>query len=98
MTVNKLRFLADQGDVGMREDGLYTCTELGHYLRHAFTSLSESGRVDVSLGGDTAHVETCAAHLGALEDDYLETLLCGIFSGAVPTGARTDDNQIYFRH
>ena len=78
----------------MREDSLYAGAELGHNGSHALAGLGKSGRVNVGLGGDAAHVETRASNLSALEDNNLEALLGGIFSGAVPTRARTDDNQI----
>jgi hypothetical protein len=46
----------------------------------------------IGLGGDTPHIETGAAHLSALEDNDLKALFGGIFSGAVATRPRADDN------
>ena len=85
MTVNKRGLLADEGDVGVGENALDTCTELGHHLGHALTSFSESGRVDVGLRGDTADIETGASDVLALEDRDLQTLFRSIFSSAVAT-------------
>lgn len=84
----------DEGDIGMGKDGLDPLTELGDDLRHATAGLVEGGGVDIGLGGDAAHIEACAAHLASLEDRDLQTLSGGIFSGAVATRPRTDDNQI----
>ena len=55
--------------------------------------------MDIGLGGNATHVETGATSLGALEDDDLQALLGGLFSGAVPTRARADDDEIsLYRH
>ena len=91
-------FLAHQRDVGVRQDALYTRTELGHHSGHTFTGLSERSRVDEGLRGDTAHIETSTSHLCALEDDDLQTLLGCVFSGAVTSRSSTDDNQISCCH
>jgi hypothetical protein len=82
----------------MREDALYTCTELGNDLRHTLTGLSKSGAMNIGLSRYTPHIETSSTNIRTLEDYHLQTLFGGIFSGAVPTRARTDDNQINLRH
>ena len=52
--------------------------------------------MDIGLRGDTADVETGASDIGVLEDDDLQALLGGIFSGAVTAWPRADDDQICF--
>ena len=89
---------ADEGDVGMREDGFDTGTELGTDNGHTFAGLSKGGAVDIGLRWDAAYIETGAAHVVTLEDDDLQALLGGIFSGAVTSRPRTNNDQIRFRH
>ena len=80
----------------MREDRLDTSTELGNDLSHALTGLSEDIGMDIGLRGDAADIETGASDIGTLEDRDFQALLGGIFSSAVTTRARTDNNQIRF--
>ena len=55
--------------------------------------------MDIGLRGDTADIEAGASDIGVLEDDDLQALLGGIFSGAVTSWPRADDDQIcFFRH
>ena len=82
----------------MREDTLYPTTQLGHDLCHAFASLSKGGSMDVGLRRDTAYIEAGSSDLSALEDCNLQALFGSIFSGAVTTRPRTDDNQICGNH
>ena len=82
----------------MREDALDTCTELGNDNGHTFAGLSEGGAVDIGLRGDAAHIETSTTHVVALEDDDLQALLGGIFSGAVTAWPRADDDEISCCH
>jgi len=52
----------------------------------------------VGLRRDAAHVETRASHMLSFEDYYLQTILRGIFSGAVATRASTNDYNITANH
>ena len=88
----------DKRDVGMREDTFDTLTELGDDLCHPLTGFLEGSGMDIGLRRDTAHIQTRAAHVARLKDNHLQTLLSGIFSGAVATRPRTDDNQIRLIH
>jgi hypothetical protein len=54
--------------------------------------------MDVGLGGYAAHVETGATNVSFLENNDLQALLGGIFSGAITAWACADNNQINFRH
>jgi hypothetical protein len=92
--IHERGLFADEGDVGMREDALNACTELGNNLRHTLASLIECGAMDVSLRRNTPYVQTRTAYVVALEDRNLQALLGSIFSGAVTPRARTDDNEI----
>ena len=92
LMILKPGLFADEGNIRVREDGFDTSTELGHDSGHTFASLSEGGAVDIGLRGDAAHIEAGAAHVVALEDDNLQTLLGGIFSGAVTPRPRADDD------
>ena len=86
--------LAQQRDVGMREDGLYTLAQLSNNSRHALASLSKGGAMHIGLGGYAPHIEAGAAHVCTFEDGDLQPLFGGIFSGAIASWPRTDDNQI----
>ena len=76
----------------MREDAFNTLTKLTNNCSHAFSGLSKSGAMHVGLGGDTTHIQAGTTNLGTFEDNHLQALLSGIFSGAVTTWARADDN------
>ena len=52
----------------------------------------------IGLGGYAPHIEAGAAHVCTFEDNNLQSLLGSIFSGAVTTRSRTDDNQITLFH
>ena len=98
MGIDELRLLANEGDVGVGENALDTCTELRNYLHHTLTGFFEGGAMNVGLGGNATYIKTGASHVVALEDDNLQALLGSIFSGAVPTRARTDDDKISCCH
>ena len=67
---------------------------MGYNLSHTFTSLSKRGTMDVGLGGNAPHVQTCTTNIVGLEDNYLQSLFGGIFSGAVTARSRTDDEKV----
>ena len=92
MGIGKDTFLAHQRDIGVRQNAFYTSTELGHHSGHAFASLSKRSRVDEGLRGDTAHIETSASYLCTLEYDDLQAVSGSVFSGAVTSRSRADDN------
>ena len=98
MGIGKRSLFTNQRDVGMREDGLDAIPQLKHYLSHTFTSLSKSGCMDIGLRGYTADIKTGTAHLASLKDYDFQALLGGIFSGAVSSRSRADDNQISCCH
>ena len=81
----------EQRDVGMGKDGLYPTPQLGDDLLLTLESLAEGGAVNVGLGGYAATVEAGAADLVLLDNNYLQALTGGIFSGAVASGPRADD-------
>ena len=85
---------ADKGDVGVREDGLYTGTQLGHDLLHTLAGLGKGLGMDVGLGGYAAHVEAGAAHIAALEDHNLQSMLGSILGSAVAAGTCSYNNYI----
>ena len=98
MRINKHTFLAHQCDIRMSEDTLDTCAELWHDSCHTFTSLREGGAMYIGLCGDTTHIQACTANIVAFEDNYLQTLFGGIFSGAVTSRPRADDDEIRCCH
>ena len=91
-------FLTDEGDVGMREDTLDTSTELGDYLGHTLSSLSERCTMNISLCGDAADIQASTSDIGTLEDDHLQTLLGSIFRSTVAARSGTNDNEISCCH
>ena len=94
MGINESSSAPNQRDVRMREDALYPTTQLGNNGSHSFASLIESSGVNIGLGGNAAHIQTRTSHLSILEDGHLQALLGSIFSGAVTTRARADDEKI----
>ena len=98
MSIDKDTLLTNKCDIRMREDSFYSTPQLRHHLRHPFTSLSKGSRVYIGLRWDATYIQTSTADLSSLEDNDLQPLLGGIFSGAVTTRARADDNQISFFH
>ena len=54
--------------------------------------------MDIGLRGDAAYIQTGASHLRAFEDHDLQALFGGIFSGAVATRSRADNNEISCCH
>ena len=51
-----------------------------------------------AFGGDTAHVQACAADRALLEKGDIQAPLRSIFSGAVAAWPRADDNQVILVH
>ena len=98
MSIHKHTFFTNQRDVWMREDALYPTPQLRHHLSHTLTSLIEGGSVDIGLRGDAAYIQTGASHLRAFKDHDLQALFGGIFSGAVATRSRADNNEISCCH
>ena len=98
MSICKHTLLTNQRDIGMRKDALNTLTKLTNNCCHAFASLGKGSTMHIGLGGDTTHIQAGATYLRTFEDNHLQALLSGIFSGAVTTWARADDNQINLRH
>ena len=58
----------------------------------------KGGTVDVGLCGNTADVQARAADVLTFEDGDLQALFGSIFSGAVATWPRTDDDEISCCH
>jgi hypothetical protein len=67
-------------------------------LGHTFTGLLKGHGVDIGLGGDAAYIETGSTHVATLEDHDLQALFGSIFSGAVASGPRADDDKIKAIH
>jgi hypothetical protein len=84
--------------MGIREDALDSSAELRHDQRQALAGFLERTGMHIGLRGYAAYIKTRTTNVVALEDDDLQALLGGIFSGAVTTRARADDNQISFIH
>jgi hypothetical protein len=86
--------LADKGDIGMREKGLYPTPQLRNDLRHALLRLSKGGGMDVGLRGNTAHVQAGASHPVGLEKNDLQSCLGGKLCGTIASGTCTDDDEV----
>ena len=96
--IDKTGMAADEGDIGMRENGLNTGTELRDDCCHTLAGFGKGGTVDVGLCGNTADVQARAADVLTFEDGDLQALFGSIFSGAVATWPRTDDDEISCCH
>ena len=92
MGIDKRGFFTDEGDIRMSENTLHPTPQLRNDLSHPLTGFLEGGTMHVSLRGDAAHIEAGAAHLASLEDGDLQSLLSSIFSGAVTSRSRADDD------
>jgi hypothetical protein len=73
----------------VRKDALDTLTELRYDSCHPFAGLSEGRSVYIGLRGDTTYVQAGSSDVFSLEDDNLQALLGGIFSGTVSSRSRT---------
>ena len=94
----KRRLFTNQCDIRMRENALYPTPQLRNDLGHTFTSLCERGGMDIGLRGNTTHIQASATHLRVLEDCDLQALFGSVFSGAVATRPRADDDKISCCH
>ena len=54
--------------------------------------------MDIGLCGDATYIQASASHLRVFEDHDLQALFGGIFSGAVATRSRADNNEISCCH
>ena len=82
---------AQQGDSRMSEDGLDASPQLCHHLLLTLDGLGKRSTVNIGLGGYAAPVQAGAPHLVLLDNHHTQPLLGGIFSGAVATRPRADD-------
>ena len=86
----RAELLADES-LGEIKTVCHTVERIAPGILHRLYHLSEPR---VSLGGNTATVETCASQFVFLHYQYRQSLGCGISGGLVSTRTATDDYQI----